>query len=1285
MNLPELCLLSNGRYHVLVTAAGSGYSVVDGMDVTRWREDTTCDSWGQYCYVRDADSGRAWSVGRLPLGGPADEYEAELRPERAAFRRRDEDIQTRYEVAVVPDANAEVRRATLTNKGRRPHVLEVTSYAEVALNFRRADQAHPAFAKLFLETERCCISGTALLCRRRARARDQQPTWALHVLADAAGQSELAAGDVQVETDRARFLGRGRSVANPVALETAGCLSGTTGAVLDPIFSIRRRLRLPPGATAVLAFTTAAPSNREEALALAKRFANLHEVDRVLDEAASTRQAQLATQGLTLQDAVLFQELAAHVIFASRSLRSQAAVAGNHIGQQGLWRHAISGDLPIVLLRSGEEGSDELARQIVRAHAYWRSCGLITDLVIVNDARDRGRHQLEDLVRRTFPTELVDKPGGVFLRDVTALSSEDNTLLEAAARVILRDGNGSLTEQLARSKTAPEVEAVRGHLLERSRNPQAPGVIETRETDNEHLQFENGLGGFTCDGREYVIRLQNGVRPPAPWSNVIANPHFGCLVTEGGGGYTWAGNSQTNRLTPWSNDPVSDLPGETVYIRDDESGQFWTPTPAPCGDHAPIVVRHGQGYSRFTSDSHELKQDLSILVSPVAPVKLYHLRITNQTDRPRHLSATFYAEWVIGVDRDQAPLHVICGADPESGMLSATNAWAGEFAGRVAFAAASRPARSFTTDRAEFLGREGTLAAPAALERGQLSSRVADLSDPCAAMTTPIEIPPGATEEIVFVLGQATSHEEARRLARAYASPARADATLNDVSALWDRVLGAVQVRTPDAALDVMLNRWLLYQTLACRMWGRSGFYQSGGAFGFRDQLQDAMALVYGAPQETRAQILRASARQFREGDVQHWWHPPGGRGVRTRITDDLYFLPFVVSHYVRVTGDSAMLDECVPFLSAPVLRPDQEEDFGLPATSDEVGTVYEHCVRALEYGLKLGPHGLPLMGSGDWNDGMNRVGIHGQGESVWNGWFMLTTLHDFAALAQVRRDTARAGWCLMRAEDLRAALEAHAWDGAWYRRAYFDDGTPLGSATNDECQIDSIAQSWAVISGAADPARAYQAMAAVQQRLVRDADQLILLFDPPFDRGTLEPGYIKGYVPGIRENGGQYTHASTWVVLATALLGQGARAAELFGMLNPVRHADSPKGVDLYKVEPYVMAGDVYGAPPHTGRGGWTWYSGSSGWMYRVGLETILGFRLRAGRLEIEPCIPPGWSGYEVTYRLGSATYHVVVENSGETGRGVRSLTIDGQVVPPGAVDVADDGSRHEIHIATM
>jgi cyclic beta-1,2-glucan synthetase len=909
---------------------------------------------------------------------------------------------------------------------------------------------------------------------------------------------------------------------------------------------------------------------------------------------------------------------------------------------------------------------------------------LVADLILLQDdgGANELRRQLESQVRSAPTAELVDRQGQVFLLDASKMSADDAILLEAAASLLLRGADGSLTAQVSRmlADTPPSPPTLMPVAKSEELGSDASAVPRAP------LLFDNGLGGFTADGREYVITLPAGERPPAPWINVLANPNFGCLVTEAGGGYTWAGNSQMNRLTPWSNDPVTDPPGEVVYLRDQDTGEFWSPTPAPCGGNATTVVRHGQGYSIFTRNSHHLEQDLLILISPTDQVKLLCLRVRNIGDRPRHLSATFYVEWVLGSLRDQAPLHIVCSEDTETGALFATNAWAGDFAGEVAFAAAistDTPWHSFTTDRAEFLGREGSPEVPAALSRSRLSGCAGELVDPCAALMTPLEVLPGEEKEVVFLLGQAATPENARRLVRDYATPGRVQTVLEEVHGFWNRVLGTIQVRTPDPAMDLMLNRWLIYQALSCRVWGRSAFYQSGGAYGFRDQLQDTMAIVYGAPEEARAQILRAAARQFEEGDVQHWWHPPAGRGVRTRITDDLIFLPFVVAHYVAVTGDASLLDDQVPFLRAAVLRSDQEEDYGLPEISPQRATVYEHCERALECALKLGEHGLPLMGTGDWNDGMNRVGAQGRGESIWNGWFMVGTLREFMSLAQRRGDVARADWCRERADRLRGALEEHGWDGSWYRRAYFDDGTPLGSATGEECQIDSIAQSWAVISGAGDPQRARQAMASVEKHLVRDKDGLILLFTPPFDRGHLEPGYIKGYVPGIRENGGQYTHAATWVVLATALLGQGQRAAELFNLLNPVRHAESTEAMKRYKVEPYVVCADVYGAPPHTGRGGWTWYTGSASWLYRVGLEAILGFRLRGTRLEFHPCLPDDWSRYEITFRYCSATYHLVFENSEGSGCGVRCVSVDGRTMPECVVELINDGRRHEVQIA--
>jgi cellobiose phosphorylase len=1273
--LPQVALLSNGRYGLIITAAGAGCSTWRGLDVTRWREDPTRDCWGQFCYIRDPAEGATWSAGHQPMCRAADETEFAFHADRAEFRRRDGDTETRLAVCVARDCDAEVRLATLVNHGGRPRQLDLTSYAEVCLNPRRADQAHPAFAKLFLETEFIAASG-ALLARRRPRGADQQPLWAIHVSAAQGFEKDT----LEYETDRARFLGRGRTPADPAALDAGTRLSGTTGPVLDAVFSLRRRVRLAPQSQASIAFITGVADTREAAIALAEHFQSFEAVDRAFSGAAAGCRDDLRQLGLTPDDVALFNRLAGSVVFTNPSLRQPEAVAANRLGQPGLWPHAISGDLPIVLMRVADPDDESLVHQLVQWHAYTRTRGLTLDLVILEERPGDASDRLSADLRGGVAGPLLGKPGGVYVLAAEKVPADDRVLLAAAARAVLGGGRGSLADQVDRRPTAAKLAPP---PVAATPNAAAPSGQST--TPPPDLRFWNGHGGFTPDGREYVVVIDGTARrgpalPPAPWTNVLANPGFGCLVTEAGLGYSWSGNSQMNRLTPWSNDPVSDPPGEVIYLRDEETGALWTPTPLPRGPVAGVTVRHGQGYTRYAHRSGGLDQELLVLVPPDDPVKLLCLTVRNAGDRARRLSATFYAEWVLGTLRDNAPMQVVCERDAASGAILARSAWAGAFAGRLAFAAAGPRARSATADRAEFLGRNGALSAPAALGRADLSGSAGPALDPCAAVTTEIVLAPGQTDEAVFVLGQAESLEQVRRLIGVYTDPGRARQVLGEVQRLWDRILGALQVATPDAGLDLMVNRWLLYQVLACRVWARSAFYQSGGAYGFRDQLQDVMALVHSSPAAARAQILRSAARQFEEGDVQHWWHPPTGIGVRTRITDDLYFLPLAVHHYVTATGDAALLDESVPFLKSPELRPGQEEDFSLPDVSGQTGTVYEHCLRALERGYRLGPHGLPLMGTGDWNDGMNKVGAEGKGESVWNGWFFVAVLTAFAEVAGRRGDVARTAWCRERAEALRAALEANGWDGAWYRRAYFDDGTPLGSAQNDECQIDAIPQAWAVISGAADASRAQRAMAAVEERLVHPEGKLIQLFDPPFDKGALQPGYIKGYVPGIRENGGQYTHAATWVVLAVALQGRGERALELWNMLNPVYHATTPAEVQRYKVEPYVVCADVYGVPPHVGRGGWTWYTGSASWLYRVALEAILGFRVTGDTLRLEPCVPRGWPGYEIAYRHGSATYRIRVDNAAATGREVRSVSLDGQPVADGAVPLRDDGREHEL-----
>jgi cyclic beta-1,2-glucan synthetase len=1273
---PRTQLLSNGTYSVMITSAGAGYSACGPIGVTRWREDVTRDHWGSFCYLRDVRSGAVWSAGYQPTGHTPRTYEVSFSEDKVDFWRMDAGVTTHMEIIVSPEDNAELRRISLTNNSTRVREIELTSYTEVVIAPPLADAAHPAFSNLFIETE-FIAAENALIARRRPRSSKDEPVYAVHVIFTE-GES---VGPVQYETDRSRFLGRGRSTADPVAVVEERPLSNTTGAVLDPVFSLRQRVRLQPGKTARVSFTTAIARSREDALMLADKYHDPSIFEREARLAWTQSQVEMRHHNVATEEAHLFQRLAGRVLYSDPSLRpSPHTLAMNTRSQSSLWPYGISGDLPIVIVRISRSEDLDTVRQLLRGHEYLRLKGLSIDLVILNEHPPSYIQALQEellaLVRSSGSAALQDKPGGVYLRRSDLMPEADRILLHAVARVVIVPDRGELSEQLVRRM--PE------EALPPSFAPRTPSRTYPEPTFvAPELAFFNGLGGFSHSGREYVTVLGEGQWTPAPWTNIVANERdFGFQVTETGGGYTWSVNSRENRLTPWSNDAVSDTVGEAIYLRDEESGTVWTTTPLPIREDEPYLIRHGQGYTVFEHMSHGISQELLLFVPLDASVKISLLRLRNRTDRRRRLTVTSYSELVLGVERGKSTPYIITEIDERSGAILARNPYNNEFAERVAFADTSLPRRTVTCDRKEFLGRNRAAARPAALRRTQLSGRAGAGYDACAALQTMIELAPGEAREIVFLLGEAGTREEALEVMTRYRQPQAAGEAFENVLAHWDKILNTIEVRTPDAAMDTILNRWLPYQTLACRVLARSAFYQSGGAYGFRDQLQDVMALVYSRPDIARAQLLRAARHQFKEGDVQHWWHPPTDRGVRTRFSDDLLWLPYVTSFYINATGDRAVLDEVVPFLEAPPLGPGEDESYTQPVVSGEQASLYEHCVRTLDRSLAVGEHGLPLMGSGDWNDGMNRVGNKGRGESIWVGWFLHNTLRWFRPFCEARRDATRVETYSEHAATLKKALEAEGWDGDWYRRAYFDDGTPLGSVQNEECRIDSIAQSWGVISGAADQHRAARAMAAVEEYLIRRGDGLVILFTPPFDRSALDPGYIKGYVPGVRENGGQYTHAALWTLIAYAVLGDGDRAGELFALLNPINHASTRAGLHKYKVEPYVAAADVYAVPPHTGRGGWTWYTGSASWMYRAGLEFILGFQLRGERLLVDPCIPRSWREYEITYRHGSARYQIKVENPHGMSRGIASVEVDGELQPTDDIPLKDDGARHSVRI---
>jgi len=1272
---PEVHLLSNGRYHVVISSAGGGYSRWRDLAVTRWREDATRDCWGTFVYLRDLASGDFWSTTYQPAVRATDGYEAIFTQARAEFRQRHAGLETHTEISVSPEDDVELRRITITNRSPVARVIELTSYAEVVLAIPEADAAHPAFSNLFVQTE-FVRKSSAILCTRRARSQEEKPPWLLHLLVGPEGEL----GEISCETERATFVGRGGTLASPAAMEGRSPLSNTVGPVLDPIVALRRTISLPPQGTASLDLVLGVAESRAAALAYVEKYQSSRLADRAFDLAWTHSQVALRHLNATEGEAQLYGRLAGALIYADPARRASPAVLrNNRRGQSGLWSYGISGDTPLVLLRISDREKIEIVRQLIQAHSYWRMKGLTVELVVLNEDVSVYRQSLHDqitsLIASGIEAQMLDKPGGIFVRRLEQIPQDDRVLLQSVARIVLDDENGTLAEQLERrSALEPLVPAL---TPTRSAWTDSPHPVAPRE-----LIFPNGLGGFTRDGHEYVITLQAGQMTPAPWVNVIANPSFGTVVSESGGAYTWGENAHEFRLTPWSNDPVQDTTGEALYLRDEQTGQFWSPTPLPARGATPYVIRHGFGYTVFEHTENGIACELWIYVAMDASVKFSVLKLHNVSGRPRRISVTGYWEWVLGDLRQKSLLHVQTEVDLKTGALLARNYYNTEFPGRIAFIDVNDGTRTLTGDRKEFLGRNGSLARPAALKRARLSGKVGAGLDPCGAVQVAFDLPEGQEREMNFRLGVGRNEGEVQDLIQRFRRVDVGRLALEGVWSYWNRTLGAVNVDTPDPAVNVMANGWLLYQTLGCRFWGRTGFYQSGGAYGFRDQLQDVMALVHAEPALTREHLLRAAAHQFREGDVQHWWHPPSGRGVRTHFSDDYLWLPYVTCRYVSCVADTGVLDEMVPFLEARPVKPEEEAYYDLPNRSEESATLYQHGVRAIERGLKFGAHGLPLIGCGDWNDGLNRVGNEGRGESVWLAFFLYDVLTQFAQLARAHHDPAFAERCLAQAGQLQQNIEKHAWDGQWYLRAWFDNGEPLGSRNNPECQIDSVPQTWSVISRAGDPQRSRQGMQAVQDRLIHPEAGLIQVLDPPFDKSSLNPGYIKGYIPGVRENGGQYTHAAIWTALAFALMGESERAWELFALLNPIHHGGTPRQIATYKVEPYVVAADVYAVAPHLGRGGWTWYTGSAGWMYRLLIETLLGVNLEGDQLRLAPRLPKAWTTFKIHYRYRQTVYHITITRFAAASTDVNRLSLDGQEISGETVPLRDDHQEHAVEM---
>lgn len=1270
--IPEVQLLSNGKYHVMVTNAGAGYSRWNYLAVTRWREDVTCDNWGIFCYIRDLESEMYWSNTHQPTLKKGEKYEVAFSQGRVDFHTTNNKMEAYTSIVVSPEDDVEMRRVSITNRSGIPRTIDVTSYAEVVLASAASDLMQPAFSNLFVQTEIIQLQH-AILCTRRPRFAEEQPPWLFHLMTLQGKEPE----EISYETDRMEFIGRGNTIVNPEVMNNPGPLSGKEGSVLDPIVAIRYKITLEPEETITIDMMIGMAETKEACLSLTDKFKDQHHKDSLFGMARTHSQVILRQINASEAEAQMFGRLASSVLYVNSLFRADPTILiHNHQGQSNLWSYSISGDLPIVLLKIEKLTNMQLVKQLVKAHAYWRLKGLAVDLVVWNEEPNGYRQDLQNEIQSLIPAELENRPGGIFLRAFDQVSIDDRILFQSVARINIFDNDGTLADHVNR---IPIIKKAIPYITPSQKYKPA---LKSIALPND-LLFFNGLGGFSTDGKEYVIVFDGNHRTPAPWVNVIANPYFGTVISESGTAYSWIENAHELRLTPWNNDPVSDKGGEAFYLRDEENGHFWSTTILPSRGPSIYITRHGFGYSIFEHIEDGIYSEMLVYVDLEATIKFTILKIRNQSGRSRKLSVTGYTEWVLGNNRTNTSMFIHTEIDPNSGALFAKNPYNTEFSNRVAFFDTDYLQKTVTADRAEFIGRNGTLQNPEALSRLHLSGRVGLALDSCAAIQVPFELTEGEELTIIFRLGAGKDLNEASTIARQFRGTVVAQESFKKVKNYWNHTIGALQVDTPDTAINIITNGWLTYQTLSSRLWGRSGYYQSGGAFGFRDQLQDVLSLLYTVPQIARDQILLCASRQFKEGDVQHWWHPPSGRGVRTRCSDDFLWLPFVTTLYILNTGDSGLLDESVLFLEGRQLNKGEESYYDLPVKSHESASLYEHCVRAIRHGFNYGEHGLSLIGTGDWNDGYDKVGNKGKGESVWLSFFLYKILSQFEEIAQFYKEPGFASECKKEALQLKMNINKYAWDGQWYKRAWFDNGVPLGSSDNEECQIDSIAQSWSVLSGAGDKMRVNSAMRAAYKNLVQKEARIIKLLEPPFDKSALNPGYIKGYLPGVRENGGQYTHAAVWMIIAFAQLGDNKRVWELIKMINPINHSNTLEAIARYKVEPYVLAADVYASEPHTGRGGWTWYTGSAAWLYRLIIESFLGMQKKATQLKFVPCIPKEWDSFKVHYRYKNTVYHITVLQKDSLNQVI--VTVDGVRQEDNMVTLTDDKMEHTVEITGM
>lgn len=1261
----ELLLLSNGSFSSMITTTGSGYSKKDNNLLYRWKGDSTSDNSGMFFYIKNITSNKYWSTTYEPCKSEGDYYKVDFSIDKGCFYTKHDDIESKLEVVVSLEDDVDIRKLTLKNTGDKEELLEITSYMETTLTSFAGDTAHPSFSNLFIQTEFDEESET-LLSKRRPRVKNGEIPFLYHK-AIVSGNRE---DNISYETSRVDFIGRNRDLNYPKALEEDN-LKNNIGIVLDPIMSIRTKVRLQENEKKIIYFITGISESKEDALKLSREYSNIKKLEKAFTIYNRGMQVELRNLSITENQANIYQELASYILFLNDKRKDREDYIKNiNKHQKDLWAYGISGDLKIILLEIRNDDDLDTVRFVLKMHNYFRIQGLKTDLIIYNDEEDSYdkplQNSINQIISSTASRDMINKQGGIFIHNKATMLSEIKDFLIGISAIYIDSEKGIELRNLK----SVDRKNIDEELLEDEDKILLKKNLEDNETQLESLEeidldFFNGYGGFDKKDCSYVIKLSNYTSTPAPWINVISNDNFGFFISETGASHTWYKNSRENKITPWSNDWVKDPLGEAIYIRDNTLGTYFSITPKPVRDEGEYIIRHGFGYSSFSHNTKDINSSMTVFAPRDENLKIQKVVLENKSNEDKEISVFYYAQLVLGVLNYDTSKYIttynkgnyIYGQNPYSEFFGNLKAYSTILGGE---------SLSFTCDRKEFIGASRSLESPKGLEYKNLKGEFGSALDPCLVTECKINIKKGEKREIVILLGEEEKEDNIQNIIEKYSNISNVYEELNKTKAYWRDFLGNISVKTENKSMDYLLNGWLLYQNYSCRYLARTAFYQSGGAYGFRDQLQDSMSLGLIDPNITKTQILRSASRQYLEGDVQHWWHPVINSGIRTRFSDDLLWLPFVTEEYIKVTGDYSILKEKALYLEDEPLKEGEDERYTIVNQSSKEGSIYEHCIKAIEKSLKFGVHNIPLMGSGDWNDGMSTVGNKGKGESVWLGWFLYKILSDFEDLANYMNDEEKINKYKDIKEFIRENIEKNAWDGKWYKRAYFDDGTPLGSKENEECKIDSLSQSFALISGGGDKERGKKAIESTIENLVDEELGLIKLLSPPFEKSKLEPGYIKGYVAGVRENGGQYTHAATWVILALTKLNMGDKALKYFNMINPINHTRTEAECEKYKLEPYVMAADVYIREPHGGRGGWSWYTGTAGWMYKVGLENILGFTKYKGEgYKINPCVPSEWSGFAININNEKEQYKITVKKGTENKIIINGKEIKGDIIP--------------------